>query len=428
MKFLFITSDAPVDIKTAFAGIQRRMAMFVQALGQLSQLDVLIYVPSDIDCSPASIAERERALAKHWQVNLKLFQCTKFDPHPSVALWQQQIGGIFSFFQQPTFIRTSQNQQVQALEACLARQPDAIFVHRLHAMCPLLLTQKSLPPIFFDLDDIEHIKLIRSIEQPAAHLPTRLYYLHVPTLWHQECRAMRLATRTFICSNLDHAYLAKRWNLPGITVIPNAISIPKPQPITSEPTLLLIGTYTYPPNLQAANFLLTLVFPLIQQMMPHAKLIIAGKCPEEIYTYQKGATGVEFTGFVDDLDTLYSRARVVCCPIFSGGGTRVKMIEAAAYGKPIVATRIGAEGLELIPDEDFLLRNSPFEFAEACIELLQNDDLSNRLGEKARAKAIEHYDRANVIARIRHHIQPILQPSQGFELTYSCTSSDQDAL
>lgn len=428
MRLLFISSDAPAEIATAFVGIQRRMAMFIEVLGQLGELDILLFVAPDMDCSPVSISERERALSNHWQVDINLFQCPKFEPHPSIPAWQQQVGGIFNFFQQPAFIRTSQSQQVQALEACLDRKPDAIFVHRLHAMCPLLLTRRSLPPIFFDLDDIEHIKLMRSIEQPPVHLSTRLYYLHVPALWRQEYRAMRLATRTFICSNHDRAYLTKRWNLPGITVIPNAISVPKSQPITSEPTILLIGTYTYPPNLQAANFLIEQVFPLVQQMMPHAKLIIAGKCPEKIRAYQKGLAGVEFTGFVDDLDALYRRSRVICCPIFFGGGTRVKMVEAAAYGKPIVATRIGAEGLEMIPDEDFLLRDSPAQFAEACVELHNSDALCNQLGGKARAKAIEHYDRANVIALIRQHIQSSLQSSQDSELIYCRTASEQESL
>lgn len=409
MRILFISSDAPTDLQTAFAGIQRRMGMFVEALGRLGQLDVLLYVSPDMDCSPAAIAERERALSQLWKVNINLFQCPKFEPYPSVPLWQQQIGGIFSLFQQPIFIKTSQTQQVQALDACLDRKPDAIFVHRLHAMCPLLLTRKTLPPIFFDLDDIEHIKLIRSIEHPPVHLPTRLYYLHVPTLCQQECQAMRLATRTFICSNRDRAYLAERWKLPGITVIPNAISIPTPQPIIAEPTLLLIGTYTYPPNLQAANFLLEQVFPLVQQTVPDAKLIIAGKAPEHIRTYQKELPGVEFTGFVTNLDDLYRRSRVACNPISFGGGTRVKMVEAAAYGKPIVATRIGAEGLEMIPDKDFLLRDSATEFAAACVELLRNDDLCDRLGKNARAAAIQHYDRANIVTLIQQQIQSVLK-------------------
>jgi glycosyltransferase involved in cell wall biosynthesis len=55
---------------------------------------------------------------------------------------------------------------------------------------------------------------------------------------------------------------------------------------------------------------------------------------------------VEFRGFVDDLSALYAETRIVCCPIVIGSGTRIKLVEAASYARPIVATRIGAEGLD----------------------------------------------------------------------------------
>ncbi|MBM0741370.1 glycosyltransferase family 4 protein [Phormidium sp. CLA17] len=423
MRLLFISSDAPTDLQTAFEGIQRRMGMFVEALGRLGQLDVLLYVAPDTDSSPIAIAARERSLSAYWNVNITLFQCPKFEPHPTVPLWQQQVGGIVSLFRQPGFIRTSQPAQVQALETCLQRQPAAIFVHRLQSMCPVLRTRHPLPPVFFDLDDIEHIKLLRSINQPPSSLITRLYGLHIPVLWQQECHSIRLAARSFICSDHDHDYLANRWQLPGVTVIPNAISIPATSAITPEPTLLLLGTYSYPPNNHAANFLIEQVFPLVQQQMPEARLLIAGSAADTIRAYDQSPTGVEFTGFVQDLKALYRRSRVVCCPIFSGGGTRVKMIEAAAYGKPIVASRIGAEGLEMRPDQDFLLRDSAAEYAAACVQLLKNDDLCHRLGTNARAAAIQHYDRANIVNLVQHHIRSGLQPSEALELsTYSDTS------
>lgn len=421
MRILFISSDAPTDITTASEGIHRRMGMFMEALGQLGQLDVLLYVAPEADCSAAATAQREHALSQYWQVNLTLSQCPKFEPHPTIPLWKQQLGGIFNFFQQPGFIKTSQALQVQALEQCLSKQPDLIFVHRLYSLCPLMLTQQPLPPVVMDLDDIEHIKLMRSLQQPPARLTTQLYYLHVPALLQQECRAIRSTTRTFICSNRDRTYLTQRWKLPNVTVIPNAIPIPAAAPLSSEPTLLLLGTYTYPPNNYAANFLIEQVFPLVRQQIPNAILRIAGSAADSIRAYNHPPEGVEFTGFVKDLDSLYQRSRVVCCPIFSGGGTRVKMIEAAAYGKAIVATRIGAEGLEMIPDQDFLLRDSAVQFAEACIELLKNDVLCHQLGSRARAKAIQHYDRTNVVNLIRHEIQSALHR---FELTDSMDSLD----
>lgn len=323
-----------------------------------------------------------------------------------MAKLQRQAPGVFNFFKQPVFIGTSGSQQIQAFEKCLNNEPDAIFVHRLRSMSPAMLTRRALPPIFLDLDDIEHIAFMRKIRQPPSKPITLLYNLQVPALWWGECRAIRLARQTFVCSEQDRNYLTKRWDLPGVVTVPNAVTIPEPQPITSKPTLLLLGSYHYNlPNVNAANFLIEQVWPKIHQIMPEARLIIAGKAPKNIRSYKAGVPGVEFTGFVDDLDALYRRVRVVCCPIFSGGGTRVKMIEAAAYGKPIVATRIGVEGIEMHDGQDFLLRNNSKSFAEACLELLKNDSLCEQLGANARAVAIRHYDCTNIVRLIQEHIK-----------------------
>ena len=408
MRVLLISSDAPVDLDTGFAGIQRRLSLLIEAFGKIGELDALLYVAPDTDCSSAAITQRELALSNYWNIKINLFLCPKSSPETNSSKWMQQAKGIFSLFYQPGFIQMSGSEQVQALEHCLSRQPDALFVHRLHSMCPVLLTQQPLPPVFFDLDDIEHIKLIRWLKQSVSSLTGWLYYMHAPALCWGEQKAIRQATRTFICSKLDYSYLTQRWRLPNITVVPNAIAIPEPQPLSPEPTLLLLGTYTYTPNIHAANFLIEQVFPKVLQQFPDAKLIIAGRKPENIRTFTKAPSNVEFTGFVSDLDALYRRSRIACCPIFFGGGTRVKMVEAAAYSKPIVATQIGAEGLEMVPEQDFLLRDSASEFANACIELLKNDSLAYQLGISARNAAIQHYDRVNIVKSVQQQVQSAL--------------------
>ena len=109
-------------------------------------------------------------------------------------------------------------------------------------------------------------------------------------------------------------------------------------------------------------------------------------------------------GFVSDLRGLYARSRVVCAPILSGAGTRIKIIEAAMYGKPTVATRIGAEGLEFRDGHELLLRDDARSFANACVELLANDSLCERLGLATHEAAVRYYSRAKIEALIRTHI------------------------
>ncbi len=414
MRVLFVSTHYPHDLRRDVQGTYKRMALLIETLKAMlqststaPQLDVLFYVPPETDTSPAAIEAAETALSQHWDVPLTLFLCPEFVHAKPLSKWEQQAPGMVNFFQQRDLVRTSQPEQVQAFEACLSRQPDAVLIHRLRSMCPALLTRQPLPPIFFDLDDIEHIAFLRDIRQPPTRLMTLLYYLHLPALWWGERQAMRLAQQTYVCSQQDRMYLTRQ-GVMGVVTIPNAVAMPQVPPLTAEPTLLLLGAYHYYPNINAANFLIEMVFPHIRQQVPKAQLIIAGKQPENIRSYTRGLSGVEFTGFVDDLAALYRRSRVVCCPILSGGGTRVKLVEAAAYGKPMVSTRIGAEGLEFVDGQAVLLRDDLTSFAAACVELLQNDALCERLGAAARMAAIEHYDRANIVKLLQQSMQAAL--------------------
>jgi glycosyltransferase involved in cell wall biosynthesis len=91
--------------------------------------------------------------------------------------------------------------------------------------------------------------------------------------------------------------------------------------------------------------------------------------------------------------------------LLRGGGTRIKIIEAAAYGKPIAATRLGAEGLDMRDGHELLLRDDPESFAQACIQLLSDFALCERLGHAAYESVIRHYDRANIISLIQTYLR-----------------------
>lgn len=405
MKVLFVSNNFPTDLRVKIHGVYKRMGLFIDAIKSSAAIDFLYYVSPSFDTSPATVAKLEQEFAEHWQADITLTLCNRSTRQHQLLRRHNYLPGALNFFEQKPYISISDKQQVATLEACLEGEPDAIFAHRLQAMCPLMLTKAKLPPIFLDLDDIEHISLARQLKQPAPYRKKdRSYALYLPSLKRAELKAIRKAKKTFICSEQDRTYLAEQLKLPGIITIPNAITLPTAQPLTANPTLLFIGSYTYQPNVTAAEFLIEQTWPYIHKAMPEAKLLIAGANPESIRSYQTPPSGVEFTGFVEDLDELYQKIRVVCCPILSGSGTRVKLVEAAAYRKPIVSTRIGAEGLDLVDGEAIFLRDHAQTFADACIELLQNDQLCQRLGNNAYAIASKRYNRAQILQQIQHHL------------------------
>jgi glycosyltransferase involved in cell wall biosynthesis len=97
---------------------------------------------------------------------------------------------------------------------------------------------------------------------------------------------------------------------------------------------------------------------------------------------------------------LYAQVRVAACSIVTGAGTRVKIIEAAAHGKAIVSTFLGAEGLEFEDGVEIALHDRPQRFAEACIALLNDEDFALRLGRAAHQKAQRLYSRQAAIRTI----------------------------
>lgn len=404
MRVLFVSNSYPRDLRTYVTGSFQRMRIFVDAIKQIADLDLLFYVAPDVEISPAAIRLREGELSRYWDANIRLYFCKRDAGNGRLSKWDYYFAGTGTLFGQSGYAQTSRPEQVKAFESCLRLNPDIVFVHRLSAMCPLLLTRETLPPVLFDLDDVEHVYFMRGIEREWPWSYKLLQYSRLPALLWGELRAIRLASRTFVCSEKDRSYLAERWRLPGVVTIPNSITIKRRLPVAAEPTLLLLGAYWYQPNVQAADFLIGEIWPHILRAVPSARLVVAGSRPEQISAYSKPAPRVEFPGFVDDLDSLYRRSRVVCCPILRGGGTRIKIIEAAAHGKPIVATSMGAEGLDLRDGHELLLRDDAKSFADACIELLGDDSLCERLGSAAYDAAVSRYDRVKIEALIRSHV------------------------
>jgi glycosyltransferase involved in cell wall biosynthesis len=384
MKILVISRNFPSDFHTKVHGVYQRLRLFLDGIKEIASIDMLFYVSPDLHVHPSFVSQVRRSFLEHWdiEVNLFLFPTVRVQEEEKIMdkLYCYFVGSM-SLFKQPGYVETSGPQQLQAFEACLHYQPDAIFVDKLQAMCPLLLTQESLPPIFFNLDGIEHIALIRSVSKMPRWRTKLLLYSRVPALVLGECRATRLAEKTFVCSEIDRRYLANYWGSRNVVMVPNAVSIPERQPLPVEPTILFIGSYTYRPNVEAAEFLIEKFWPKVHKEMPTAKLIIAGVCPDRIRGYGVVKNGIELPGFVDDLGELYSMTRIVCAPILTGAGTRVKIIEAAAYGKPIVATRLGAEGLDMRDGQEILLRDDVESFVEACLQLLRDVFQCERLGK-----------------------------------------------
>ena len=404
MRIGFISNTFPVNLRKSVFGLHKRLGLFVDAMKEMGELDMLFFVPPDLRVDEHFVAEKEGQLAKHWDARVLLDLCNRAPEEPAEGRWQYYISPALSISKQPPYQRTAQEGQIRAVRRMLSRKPDILFIHRLSSIIPVLLSKERHPRIYFDLDDIEHVAFSRSIKQPPLWPGKRLLYLRLPILKLWERRAIKASRATFVCSEYDKHYLSKFTGCKNIAVIPNAIDVADVQEFPNKPKLLFLGLMSYMPNAIAANYLIECIWPIILSALPDAKLLIAGDGSENIASFAERPSGVEFLGFVDDLEKLYKEVTAVCCPILSGGGTRVKILEASGYGKPVVSTTIGAEGIDLRDGEEILLRDSSRSFAEACIQLLNDKNLAGKIGLAARSVVARRYSRNNAVNSIRMHL------------------------
>jgi len=404
MRVLVVSKHLPDNFQTKVHGVYQRLRMFLGAIQQIAQIEALFYVRGNMDVSPHTISKMENCFSKYWNIDLRLFLSKRSDGKDA-DLKLSHIGyGMIRRFSRTGFLDIIGTEQIKTFEDRLQNNPDKIFVHRLGSMGPLLKTKKYLPEIYLDLDDIEHMAFIRQIKRHREWHKRIFNYCMLPGLFWSEYKAIRLTHRTFVCSDKDYRYLTNRLRLNGIAKVPNAVTVPSLQPNSSEQTLLFIGSYNYRPNIEAAEFLINKIWPIVHREISSARLFIAGEPAKNIPSFGKVLSGVIFTGFVQDLADLYRRSRVVCVPILCGGGTRIKIIEAAAYSKPIVSTRIGAEGLQMQNNHDILICDDHLQFANACVRLINNPDLCEKLGSAARTKVLKQYDQTKISELIQDHI------------------------
>lgn len=179
-----------------------------------------------------------------------------------------------------------------------------------------------------------------------------------------------------------------------IEVIPNGVDTNLYQPLpysNISPVLIFVGNMGYRPNIDAMLYFCRYIYPKIQREIVDLEMWIVGINPSPELMQLEGK-GVHVTGGVEDLRPLYSRSTVCVVPLRAGGGTRLKIPEAMALGRPVVSTSIGCEGLEVVDGEHLFIADTPDQFAEKTISLLKNKELRMRIITQARELVVNRYD------------------------------------
>jgi glycosyltransferase involved in cell wall biosynthesis len=159
--------------------------------------------------------------------------------------------------------------------------------------------------------------------------------------------------------------------------------------------LFTIGTMFWPPNNEGVIWWLREGYEHLQKDCPDIVYDVVGaRPPQTLQALSKKYRGVQLHGYVADLKPFWKYAGALAVPILSGGGVRVKILEAMAVGMPVISTTIGCEGLAVRDGEHLLIADTPKAFASACAVVLQDPKLAQKLAQNARQLLLERYDRA----------------------------------
>lgn len=191
---------------------------------------------------------------------------------------------------------------------------------------------------------------------------------------------------------------------PKFTVIPIAVDTDEVAPVeraVDANRIVHIGTMFWPPNVDGILWFTREVLPIIRAEKPDVGFdIIGAKPPQEILNLGEVDPLINVTGYVEDTTPYQEKTGVLIVPVRAGGGMRVKILNALSQALPMVTTTIGCEGIAVEHGKHLLIADTPQEFAEAVIRLLDDRDAGQRLGENGRLLIQEQYDYRKVCAAL----------------------------
>jgi glycosyltransferase involved in cell wall biosynthesis len=174
-------------------------------------------------------------------------------------------------------------------------------------------------------------------------------------------------------------------------------------------TMLFLGGFRHMPNAIALEWFARSVMPHILAARPKARLVVIGPDPPPPHAFPNLGDAIECLGFVEDIREALARYAVFVCPILSGSGVRVKLLEAFAAGIPAVSTYVGAEGLARKDGELCLLADDPQEFAQKTLWLFDNPEKAAELAARARQEVVANWDMAVLTRRLESSYREVLQ-------------------
>lgn len=362
LRILFVTSFLPHGVS---CGAQVRVLNIARQLKKIGELSIAsissVYPPAELE---KTRAEFDVALVGR-----------------EVLTPQSGLRDRFRFQFDPTFLNTHSvgvDEADRRHFAALVEKSDVVWVHTIRTANKFRIFQ--WPHSVLDVDDIQS-QLQASYASAAKGLARfQRYRLSIAWRMREKLFAKRFDVLA-VCSNVDRAAFA---NAPRLHVVPNGFERPAREPVRrfGPPAQFgFIGPIDFPPNRAGLEWFIANIWPLIKRGAPAARLRIVGKN----YGVRLSSLGADIDdlGFVDDPHDEIATWSAMIVPIRVGGGTRIKIAEAFSRKCPVVSTYVGARGYDARNGMEFLLADSPADFAQACLRLASDESFARNMAELA---------------------------------------------
>ena len=275
--------------------------------------------------------------------------------------------------------------------AAAVERPSWIVAHSYH-VGPAALAASDR--VWIDFHNLDSEIWRRSGQAPGGGAAAWFARLQAPRVRELEAGLARNATGLSCVSKRDATALKALGARAEPMVVANGVDLERYRMRAQAPedeVVFFVGDLSWPPNADAVRWLHANVWPALKRARPSARVEILGRdAPADLL----GLAAPDWTLLGEGADTRphWARAAVAAVPLVAGGGTRLKILEAAASGVPVVATPIGAEGLEFAPETEILLRDDAAGFAAAVAGLLADRSAARRQAVAARARVEALYD------------------------------------
>ncbi|MEL6201200.1 MAG: glycosyltransferase [Pseudomonadota bacterium] len=399
-------------------GLARRAAMFVNAMAKVGNVDVLV-LPIFGSGRTGMSASAMHPSVRCFQVPATALPDSRFALLKMLPDPAERLSAFKSFGKPSVFGSISAG----VLSASLAQTAQQAYrhVHVFRTYCaPLGLNiahhlQKQQGAALIKTLDVDEDDA--SVYGAIADAKAR-NGMFLEGLWdQQEADAHEGLSRdvlaefnaVFVSSQIERRRLISRHNAVSI-VASNAVNAGLPiNKMPSSGMLLFVGTMGYYPNQHAMDWFLCNCWPLLAKARGGLSVTIAGAGPTRVLQRYNRVPGIRALGWVDDIERYYRDASLFLAPLQIGGGTRLKLLEAATYGLPIVSTAKGAEGLNLSNHRDYWQADLPELFVQSIMHAISGKNERTRRAVNARRNVSLHHDLERVTNKVANAFHTLLK-------------------